>query len=199
MTDVREDLLLSAVHWKERAKEAERERDFARDELTYVRSDRNALATDLAACRMGVLRLTALLLAATFVSPYGPGGWRYALLLMTEAGPHAPAFFRSLAELAPTFGRATMALPDFWAFLALLHLVFHALVFLQRAEALRLDPAVVSEQIRAAVIRLDEAETLRFIEPLHGACRHFDFTPVDAGTRPRRANDAMLLGTAGSR
>ncbi|HEY6008557.1 MAG TPA: tetratricopeptide repeat protein, partial [Geobacteraceae bacterium] len=66
------------------------------------------------------LRLTVLLLAATLVNPYGPGGWRYALLLMTEAGPHAPAFFRSLAELAPTFGRATMALPDFWAFLALL-------------------------------------------------------------------------------
>jgi tetratricopeptide (TPR) repeat protein len=65
-------------------------------------------------------RLCAVLLAATLVTPWGPGGWRYALLLAGEAGPRASSFFRSLAELAPTFGPNAWRLPDFWAFVALL-------------------------------------------------------------------------------
>ncbi|HEY6839392.1 MAG TPA: tetratricopeptide repeat protein, partial [Geobacteraceae bacterium] len=61
-------------------------------------------------------RLFALVTLATFVTPFGPEGWRYAFLLAREAGPAASEFFKSLAELAPTFSPRTMALPDFWAY-----------------------------------------------------------------------------------
>ena len=49
------------------------------------------------------------------------------------------------------------------------------LAFLQRLVAVHLDRGVVGEQILAAVIRRDEAETLGVVEPLHGTCSHCHF------------------------
>jgi tetratricopeptide (TPR) repeat protein len=65
-------------------------------------------------------RLLAILLAATMITPYGADGWRYALLLFTEAGPHAPAALKAVGELSPTFGSAARAGYAFWFFALLL-------------------------------------------------------------------------------
>lgn len=66
--------------------------------------------------------LAAVLTAASCVTPFGVDGWRYALLLATEAGAGAPDFFKRIAELAPTFGPLSLGWPDFWAYLLLLTL-----------------------------------------------------------------------------
>src|SRR5882672_7902818 len=58
------------------------------------------------------------------------------------------------------------------ALLALRRLVGDLLAFLQRLVAGALDRAVMREQILAAVIRGDEAEALRVVEPLNGTCSH---------------------------
>src|SRR6185369_17534755 len=58
------------------------------------------------------------------------------------------------------------------AFLALRHVEGDLLAFLERLEARRLDRAVVAEEILAAVIRRNESEALRVVEPLHGTCSH---------------------------
>lgn len=64
--------------------------------------------------------LLALSTGVTLVTPYGWGSWRYALLLFQEAGPKAPKLLKSVGELSPTFGAATMHGVAFWFFLALL-------------------------------------------------------------------------------
>jgi hypothetical protein len=63
-------------------------------------------------------KLFLLLLLATLVTPFGFGGWRYALLLMTEAGPSATGIFPTLVELVPTFSSKSFSNPDFWFFVA---------------------------------------------------------------------------------
>jgi tetratricopeptide (TPR) repeat protein len=68
--------------------------------------------------RAGIL-IVALLLASC-LTPFGIDGWRYALLLATEAGAGAPEFFKRIAELAPTFGAASLRLADFWSYLLIL-------------------------------------------------------------------------------
>jgi len=50
-----------------------------------------------------------------------------------------------------------------------------ALVLLQRFEAVRLDSREVSEQIFAAFVRGNKAETLRIIEPFYDASCHYNF------------------------
>src|SRR5215204_1280127 len=69
------------------------------------------------------------------------------------------------------------------------------LVLVQRLVTLRLDRRVVHENVVAAVLLRDEAETLLGVEPLHGALshcslllfgargRHFDGPATDAVTR----------------
>jgi hypothetical protein len=52
-------------------------------------------------------------------------------------------------------------------------LVAHLLVFAQIAQAGALDGADMNENIRAAIIGLDEAEALLTIEPFHDASSHF--------------------------
>jgi tetratricopeptide (TPR) repeat protein len=68
-------------------------------------------------------RLLALSVGVTLVTPYGWENWRYALLLFQEAGPKAPKLLKSVGELSPTFGAATMSGVAFWFFLALLLVV----------------------------------------------------------------------------
>ena len=54
----------------------------------------------------------------------------------------------------------------------LLDVELHRLAFGQRAEAVRLDGAVVAENVVAAVILLDETKALRLVEPLHSSRCH---------------------------
>jgi hypothetical protein len=55
---------------------------------------------------------------------------------------------------------------------ALLHIVLHLVRFLEGLEAARLDRGEVDEEILAAIVRGDEAETLGVVEPLYGTCAH---------------------------
>jgi hypothetical protein len=59
-----------------------------------------------------------------------------------------------------------------------------ALVLLQRFEAVRLNRREVSEQIFAAFIRSDKAETLRIIEPFYDASCHYNFLFQLVGLAP---------------
>jgi hypothetical protein len=52
-------------------------------------------------------------------------------------------------------------------------LVAHLLAFAQIAQAGALDGADMNENVRAAIIGLDEAEAFLTIEPFHGAGSHF--------------------------
>src|SRR5664279_1313096 len=55
----------------------------------------------------------------------------------------------------------------------------HRLAFGQRLEAAALDRAVVDEAVLLTVVRGDEAEPLRVVEPLHFACDTHCHTPED--------------------
>ena len=48
----------------------------------------------------------------------------------------------------------------------------YPLAFVERRKAGTFDRADVNEHVRAAIVRLNEAETLLRIESLHFACRH---------------------------
>ena len=65
-------------------------------------------------------RLLGVVTAATLISPYGGGGWRYAFLLLSEVGPGKPTLFRTIGELGPIFGSASRSGLAFWFFAALL-------------------------------------------------------------------------------
>src|SRR5690606_28252369 len=64
------------------------------------------------------------------------------------------------------------------ALLGLDDLELHALPLRERPEALALDGRVVDEAILRAVLRGDEPEALRLVEPLHGTGRTHSRTPV---------------------
>ena len=78
------------------------------------------------------------------------------------------------STVAGTLGKL---LPDDVATLtrAVDHVVRDLLRFLEGLVAVHLDVAVMGEQILAAVIRRDESEALRVVEPLHGTCCHVYF------------------------
>src|SRR4051812_32764137 len=82
-------------------------------------------------------------------------------------GPHpkvrAPAHIRVSGENDVLSRRALLALRD---------VEVHLLAFEQLAEALGGDVRVVGEDVSAATVLLDEAETLFRVEPLHGARCH---------------------------
>jgi hypothetical protein len=59
-----------------------------------------------------------------------------------------------------------------FAFRALGHFKPDFLALLEGLETIHLDCREVSEQILAAIIRSDEAETLGIVEPFDNACRH---------------------------
>jgi hypothetical protein len=67
-----------------------------------------------------LVRALAAVVAATLVTPFGFGGWRYAALLLTEVGSGAPEIMRDLGELSATFGEAARSSPAFWFYLVLL-------------------------------------------------------------------------------
>lgn len=64
--------------------------------------------------------LLALAAAATFCTPFGLTGWRYAVRLFGEQFFNRQTLFAGISELAPTFGAASRALPDFWIFASFL-------------------------------------------------------------------------------
>src|SRR3989338_6297995 len=67
------------------------------------------------------------------------------------------------ADLADVRGLETLG--------AFLDFELHFVTFGQRAEPFRRDRRVMHEDVRATIL-LDEAETLRVVEPLHLALRH---------------------------
>jgi hypothetical protein len=84
-----------------------------------VKLRHNGQAADKTERRASV-RLFCTVMLTTLITPYGLDGWRYAALLFTEVGAGAPALFRTLEELAPTFGSNSLAYPNFWFYLLLL-------------------------------------------------------------------------------
>src|SRR5918999_1560234 len=83
------------------------------------------------------------------------------------------------------------------AFLPLRHVERDLLAVFQRFEARSLDRAVMGKEILAAVIRRDEAEALRVVEPLHGTCRHVVSIPQIAAIArgyPSLASGTMIKG-----
>lgn len=69
---------------------------------------------------LAAIKITVILILASLVTPFGVDGWRYALLLMQEAGPNGSAVFKQLKELQTPFRYKYMFSPDFWPFLLLL-------------------------------------------------------------------------------
>jgi hypothetical protein len=65
-------------------------------------------------------RALAVVLAATALTPWGPAGWRYAAVLLSEVGPGGPLVTQHLGELSDTFGAVARTSPAFWFFLVLL-------------------------------------------------------------------------------
>src|SRR5439155_18843491 len=63
------------------------------------------------------------------------------------------------------------------ALLALRHVERDLLALFEGLVTRTLDRGVMGEEILAAVIRRDESEALRVVEPLHGTCRHINSIP----------------------
>src|SRR5688572_18636380 len=77
-----------------------------------------------------------------------------------RSGPAWPGPRISLADLDDVLcGRALLTLHD---------VELHALALGERLEALACDGRVMNEAVLLAVLRRNEAEALRIIEPLHG-------------------------------
>jgi hypothetical protein len=77
-----------------------------------------------------------------------------------------------LAPSRPT-GLQRLDFRRLFALGALLHLEAHTLVFLQGLETTSQDLGKVRKQIISTIVRRNESETLRVIEPLHKTCCHF--------------------------
>src|SRR6478609_9615832 len=68
------------------------------------------------------------------------------------------------------------------------------LVLVQRLVAVGLDGRVVHEDVVAAVLLRNEAETLLGVEPLHGALSHVLGTPVIGNEKPSRRRLRIKCG-----
>src|SRR5262245_42210378 len=73
----------------------------------------------------------------------------------------------------------------------LLDLILDLLPFIERAQSSALDRRDVDEHVFAASLRLDKSVALGWIEPLHGAARHFDLP------KRRRCYSGRRLGRQG--
>ncbi len=82
--------------------------------------------------RRGRLAALAVIAGGTLLSPHPLAGWRYAVLLATEAGGRGPAVFAGLGELSPVLGTAARSSPAFWFFAGLVALATAAAVALVR-------------------------------------------------------------------
>src|SRR5262249_38154142 len=69
----------------------------------------------------------------------------------------------------------------------LFDLILDLLPFIERAQSSAPDRGDVDEHVFAASLRLDKSIALGWIEPLHGAARHFDLPGHDRG-------DVILIG-----
>src|SRR5688572_2065021 len=85
--------------------------------------------------------------------------------------PWIPDRYRRCGVRDAALGRADLRSGR--ALLALRRFEFHGLSFFERLVAVHLDLGVMGEQILAAILRRDESEALRVVEPLHGAFSHF--------------------------
>jgi hypothetical protein len=92
-----------------------------------------------------------VVLGATLVTPFGLGGWRYALLLFNEVGSAAPTALQTLNELSPTFGWEARSAPAFWFFAVLLVLVLVAGVVMIRRGRLTPRAFIVAAMLAAAL------------------------------------------------
>src|SRR5262249_47682642 len=63
----------------------------------------------------------------------------------------------------------------------------HLLALIEGAQAGALDCADMNEDVLVAVVRLDEAEALLVVEPLHGAHSHLFFLSLTMHARGRRS------------
>src|SRR5262245_49304650 len=63
----------------------------------------------------------------------------------------------------------------------LFDLILDLLPFIEHAQSSALDRGDVDEHVFAASLRLDKSIALGWIEPLHGAARHFDLPGHDPG------------------
>jgi hypothetical protein len=79
-----------------------------------------------------------------------------------------------------------------------LHLVRDLLTFNEAGHARALDGGDVDEGILPAVVRLDEAEALLFVEPLNGADAHVSFRML-IGNKIAQANAQHALGHSSSK
>ncbi|MDR3578737.1 MAG: tetratricopeptide repeat protein [Oryzomonas sp.] len=73
-------------------------------------------------------RLMLVLLAGTLATPFGLNGWRYALLLFTEATSSSSVILKSVGELRPTFCSAAMSTTAFWFYVVLLVVAIIAII-----------------------------------------------------------------------
>src|SRR5664279_1614244 len=86
-----------------------------------------------------------------------------------EKKPGEPGFF----ELRSREPSGSLDVAGLLALRALRDFEGDLLAFLQRLESRHVDRGEMREEIFAASIGGNEAETLRIIEPLHGTCCHF--------------------------
>jgi hypothetical protein len=89
-----------------------------------------------------------------------------------EKKPGFPGFFIQTGLLLDRLDVDSLV-----AFLAGRDVERHFLVFLEALEAVALDCREVREQILAAAVGGDKAETLRVVEPFNGTCTHVYYIP----------------------
>src|ERR1700759_2284221 len=84
------------------------------------------------------------------------------------APPCCPSFRQPVFLAGPGSASLKLAGRHLAAALIALHLEAQLLAFAERAEARAFDGRDVDENVRAAVVGLDEAKALGGVEPLHG-------------------------------
>src|ERR1700748_3298586 len=87
--------------------------------------------------------------------------------------------------------RLQIACGELAALAVLFQLVGELLAFPDAAEARALNRRDMHENVRAAVVGLNEAIALRGVEPLHSTCRHLAYLIIRASTQgssPARSN-----------
>jgi hypothetical protein len=100
----------------------------------------------------------------------------------TRVRRSTPAEFLDGAKILGRILARTLVLDNFEADL---------LTFVEAVHARTLNSRDVNENVRAALVRLDEAKTLGRIEPLNGTCSHNDLLGI---ARVERSPNCMYRG-----
>jgi Domain of unknown function (DUF2383) len=124
------------------------------------------------------------------------GHWAFVNLKSIVATPAFAGGLSKLRAVARLFLRCAEVGGTHFARAVFLEVVGDALVFLQRAHAGFFDRGDVDERIGAALIRLDEAKALHFIEPLDGANSHVSF-PSPRSPSSRRGSGSAYRNEGG--